>query len=190
MEFREVLTIRRSCRAFKDTPVPQETIDGLLEAFCWAPSPLHQQPWSFVVLSGDEAKAGVRAVAEAAKAAVGEAGGPGWAAKYDTSFLEAAPVLVAVVFDPAKGGLGSFFNQPHGALCAAAAGIQNLMLAAAAAGLGTVWFTFFDPGEMGRALGVPDDLEVAGIIPVGHPQGEIKTPPRREPEVFTDSYGG
>ena len=188
MEFREVLTARRSCRAFLPQGVDEQDLAYLLEALSWAPSPLNQQPWQVVVIDQPEAKARVKEVCQQALQRVIEAGGPGWVRKYGLEFLDQAPVLLAVLYDPRRGGLGSYFGQPHGALMAAAAGIQNLMLAATEWGLGTLWLTFFDPQQMRQALGVPPELEIAGVIPVGRPQGEIPTPPRRPVKVHCQRY--
>ena len=188
MEFREVLKSRRSCRTFEPDPVPQDQLTAIMEAGQWAPSPMNALPWEYIVISDAAAKAQIRAVAEAAKQAVLDNGGPGFAAKYDMNFLEEAPVVIAVVFDPAKKGLGDFFNQKHGALQAASACIQNMMLAAAEYGLGTLFFTWFDPQKMQAALNVPDNLELAAIIPVGKPKGEIKAPPRKEPKIHQQQF--
>ena len=189
MEFKQVLESRRSVRAFEEQPVSQEELEALLTAASWAPSPLNLQPWQFVVISEANAKQKVSAAVKEAHQDVIEAGGPEWVTKYRYDFVEQAPMLIAVLYDPDKGGLGSYFNNPHGALSAASAAIQNLMLAATDMGLGTVWFTFFDPKVMGQALGAPDNLEVAGIIPLGAPKGQTKTPPRTPVKVFSQTYG-
>ena len=190
MEFTQVLTTRRSHRAFTSDAVTPQQIQELIQACTWAPSPLHLQPWSFVVISEPEVKASVRQVAEKAVKAVVSAGGPSWVEKYSCAFLEQAPVIIAVFSDPAKGGMGKYFNQPHGAMMGVAAGIQNLLLAATDQGLGSLWFTFFDPQDMAQALGAPPQLELAGLIPLGVPAAEVKTPPRKEPKVFQNRYGG
>jgi len=189
VEFQQVLKGRRSVRAFRDAPVSDEQVNALLEAATWAPSPLHLQPWSFVVVRGQEAKAKVKELCQAAKQAVVDAGGPEWVHKYGFDFLDQAPVYVVVFYDPRKGGLGPYFNQPLGALQGASAAVQNLMLAAAEQGLGSLWLTFFDPAAMAQALGAPEGLEVAGVIPLGVPAGEVKAPPRKAPKVFLDAYG-
>ena len=153
----EAIRERRSVRAFGDKPVSDEQVASLIQAAVWAPSPLHQQPWSFVVIRGEEAKAKVKELCRATKQAVIDGGGPSWVAKYSFDFLDQAPVYVAVFFDPKKAGLGAFFGQSRGAMAAAAAAVQNLMLAATELGLGSLWLTFFDPKEMapgpGRARG-------------------------------------
>jgi 5,6-dimethylbenzimidazole synthase len=188
MELKEVVKSRRSCRAFEPDSVPDDQLSAIMEAGQWAPSPMNALPWEYIIITDAEVKSRIRKVSEAARQAVLDKGGPGFAAKYDMNFLEEAPVVIAVVFDPAKKGLGDFFNQKHGALQAASACVQNMMLAAAEYGLGTLWFTWFDPKEMQAALNIPDNLEIAAIIPVGKPKGEIKAPPRKEPKTHQQRY--
>jgi 5,6-dimethylbenzimidazole synthase len=189
MELGEAIQSRRSSRSFSPEEVGREQIDKIISACTWAPSPLNLQPWEFIVITDQEVKAAIRAEADSAKEAVAEGDGPSWAAKYPTDFLESAPVLIAVVYNPAKGGLGSYFNAPHGALMAASAGIQNMALTAAEMGLTTVWFTFFDPDAVGRALKIPENLELAGVMPFGYPAEEQKAPPRKPALVFSQTYG-
>lgn len=184
MELWQAIKSRRSMRAFAPDPISEAELTRLLEALAWAPSPLNLQPWSVVAVSEVAQKEAIRAAAETAKAKVAAGGGPGWAAKYATDFITQAPLLLVVAYDPAKGGLGAHFNQPHGALTAAAAGIQNLMLAAAEMGLGSLWFTFLDPDDLRPLLGIPANLELAGVIPLGRPAGEVKAPPRKAVPLF------
>jgi nitroreductase len=190
MEFKEVVKTRRSCRAFEPDPVPQDQLTAIMEAGQWAPSPMNALPWEYIIVTDDAVKAKIKEVSEAAKQAVLDGGGPGFAAKYDMSFLEQAPVVVVVVFDPAKKGLGDFFNQKHGALQAASACVQNMMLAAAEYGLGTLWFTWFDPKQMQAALNIPENLEIAAVMPLGKPSMEVKAPPRAEPRIHREGFTG
>lgn len=48
---------RRSVRTYQARPVPRELIEQVLEAARWAPSPHGRQPWRFVVLTRQAAKA-------------------------------------------------------------------------------------------------------------------------------------
>ena len=48
---------RRSVRKYQARPVARELIEQILEAARWAPSPHGRQPWRFVVLTRQEAKA-------------------------------------------------------------------------------------------------------------------------------------
>jgi 5,6-dimethylbenzimidazole synthase len=188
MEFKAVVKSRRSCRAFEPDPIAEDQLAAIMEAGQWAPSPMNALPWEYIIITDAEVKAQIRKVSEAAKQEVIDGGGPGFAAKYDMNFLEQAPVIVAVVFDPSKKGLGDFFNQKDGALQAASACVQNMMLAAAEFGLGTLWFTWFDPKKMKAALNIPENLGIAAVIPIGKPKGEIKAPPRKDPTVHREGF--
>jgi nitroreductase len=188
MEFMKLMKTRRSCRSFENTEIAQSQIAAILEAGQWAPSPLNLQPWEYIVISDKEVQDEIIQAAEKARQTVIDSGGPDWVNNYGMDFLAGAPVCIAVVFDPSKGGLGTFFNQPHGAMQAAAACVQNMMLAAADLGLGSLWFTFFAPQDVESILNIPPNLEVAGVIPVGKPKETAKAPPRKEPRVHANRY--
>lgn len=188
MEFGDLVKARRSCRAFENSPLSDEQLSAILEAGVWAPSPLNLQPWEFIVITDGQLKTQIKELSEEARQSVIDNGGPGWAGKYGMEFLESAPVLIAVVVNPAKAGLGSFFDQPYGAMQAASACIQNMMLAATDLGFESLWFTFFAPQKMQAALKIPDHLEIAGIIPIGKPKDALKAPPRKEARVHQQQY--
>ena len=188
MTFKELVMERRSCRAFEPDAVSEDQLAAILEAGCWAPSPLNLQPWEFIVITDPDTRDDIKVAADAAKQQVIDAGGPGWVEKYGLDFVAGAPLLIVVTYDPAKGGLGEFFGQAHGALQAASACIQNMMLTAETVGLGSLWFTFIDPEKLKTLLNVPDRLETAGVIIVGKPAMAAKAPPRKEPRVHYQRY--
>ncbi|MBW2030806.1 MAG: nitroreductase family protein [Deltaproteobacteria bacterium] len=189
MEFKELVKERRSCRSFEKEAVSEGHLDAILDAGIWAPNPLNLQPWEFLIVTEGERKSEIRAVAEEAKQKVLDGEGPGWVSKYDMDFLEGAPMLIVVLYDPGKSGLGPFFGQEQGALQASSACIQNMMLAAADLGYGSLWFTWFEPQRLKDVLNIPENREIAGVIPLGRPSGESKAPPRKDPKVYRDTYG-
>ncbi len=54
--FKEVLRLRKSCRGFLDTPVPDPIITSVLEDAQLAPSNCNTQPWETHIVSGDKLK--------------------------------------------------------------------------------------------------------------------------------------
>ena len=48
---------RRSVRKYQARPVARESIEQIIEAASWAPSPHGRQPWRFVILTRPEVKA-------------------------------------------------------------------------------------------------------------------------------------
>ena len=188
MDFFEVVRKRRSVRSYLDEDVSEEEVRRLLEAAILAPSAGNLQPWEFIVVRDKETKSKIREIAESAKQEVISADGPKWVKGYNMAFLEDAPVLIVVLVDPSRSGLGRYFGQRYGAIQAASACIQNMMLASADMGLGTLWFTFFRPEKLRPVLNIPQKLEIAGIVPLGIPEGEIKAPPRKEAKIYNNLY--
>ena len=147
MTFDELAAARRTHKAFGTEPVARETLMELFELARLAPNHHLTQPWRFRVL-GPEALARLK-----------EAGGPSEALK-----LERAPTLVV-----ASAKLGGDLVQDEEDVCATAAAITIVLLAATERGLASYWRT---PGVLrtarGReAVGVPEGERVLGLIHLG-----------------------
>ena len=54
--FKEVIRLRKSCRGFLDTPVPDHMITSVLEDAQLALSNCNTQPWETHIVSGDKLK--------------------------------------------------------------------------------------------------------------------------------------
>lgn len=63
MKVSDAIRSRRSIRAFRDTPVPEETVREILEIASRAPSGGNLQPWKVYVLAGDARDRLVREIA-------------------------------------------------------------------------------------------------------------------------------
>lgn len=159
MDVFEAIKGRRSIRAFRETDVPQETVEKLIEAARWAPSAGNIQPWEFIVVRNPETK---RRLAEAA---LGQ------------SFVEEAPVVIVVCADEERSARG-YGTRGRTLYCIqdTAAAIQNIHLAAYALGLGTCWVGAFREDEARRILEIPDGVRPVAIIPIGFPAESL--PPR------------
>jgi nitroreductase len=70
--------------------------------------------------------------------------------------------------------------------------MQNLCLTAHSLGLGTVVIGLFDHKKVEEILGVPQNVEVVAMTPLGYPAAEGVTPKRKEPSefVFYEKYAG
>lgn len=159
----EVIQSRRAVRRYAPDPVSDEQLEPLLEAMRWAPSAGNAQPWRVKVVRDAETKG------KLAGAALGQ------------RFVAEAPValVIAVHLDEAhraygQRGVDLYCLQDTGTA------VQNLMLAAHAAGLGTCWVGAFRESEVAAALGLPRHLRPVAIIPLGVP-AEAPAAPRRKP---------
>jgi nitroreductase len=166
MSFAELAHARRTHKAFGPDPVPHDVLLELLALAALAPTHHMTQPWRFRIL-GPETLA-------ALKEAAGEKEAPK---------LDRAPTLVV-----ASAAVSGDLVQDEEDVCATAAAIQLVLLAATERGLATYWRT---PGVLrtraGReALGIPAGERVLALLHFGYPTRE-PSPREREPvESYVD----
>jgi nitroreductase len=161
----ELIRSRRTHKSFGSDPVPRELLDELLELARWAPNHHRTNPWRFRVL-GPETLARLKEAAGATEAPK----------------LDRAQTLVL-----ASAVLSGDVLQDEEDICATAAAIYIVLLAAHARGLAGYWRT---PRvlrtEAGRvAVGLPDGERFLGLIHLGMPRGTPPTPERAEPDAYT-----
>lgn len=138
----EAIRGRRSVRSFSAEKVPAPLVERVLEAGCQAPSAKNAQNWRFVVLEG-EAKARLVQVLRDALEVI-PASVPRGSAPNSARIMDEAPVLI-VVFNAGSSGReaaagGTWARYPWSAeIQSVAAAIQNMLLAAYDAGLGSLW---------------------------------------------------
>jgi len=181
MDLFKAMKDRRSCRNFLNEPVAGETIEQLLEAAAWAPSPLNTQPWQFIVITSENKKEQIFLEAERCRNWAVEESGWKWLNNYKADFLKKAPVIIAVIGDPKKTGVDMFQKEGGvGYQLACAAAIQNMLLAAYAKGLGGLWFTFFDKAQMRKILDIPESKTPISLVCIGKPDGVLAETPRKD----------
>jgi nitroreductase len=71
--------------------------------------------------------------------------------------------------------------------------VQNILLACRAYGIGSVLTTthFFFEDELKKKVGVPDNMEISALLPMGYPRGKFgKTSRKPVDEVlYWDKWG-
>ena len=58
------IALRRSIRKFKPDPIPEETLQAIIQAGIQAPSGKNRQPWRFVIVKEDQRAEIVRVLRE------------------------------------------------------------------------------------------------------------------------------
>jgi len=151
MDLFEAVAQRHSYRAgFRDNPVPREDLVKIVQAGIQAPSGCNAQTTTFVIVDDP---AGIAALADIVGKQV---------------VAEAKAVIVCVVHHRPVYQDKSFAVED----CSAA--VENMLLAITALGYATVWLDGVLRAESRAAkiaelLGVPDDLEVRIVLPIGVP---------------------
>jgi nitroreductase len=187
----DLLRARRSVRAYKPDPVPEEAIRKVVEAGRWAPSSANSQPWDIIVVQDRATRERIQDSVGRCVARIKELRDFPFLRTFTGGYLLEAPVQLVICGDP-RFQYVSMMNgvddqvELFALWGSVSMAIQNMLLAARALGLGSAVFTNFYPQEVKAILGVPDPLKVICSLPLGYPAGGTKPPPeRRSPESFT-----
>ena len=165
----ELIRGRRSIKAFEPEPVSRETIEPLLDAAVWAPNHKMTEPWRFYVL-GPETK---RAFAELRRRLRAEKlpdpDAPEVKKALEKAYRDAADAPALIVVSCAESDDPVRRDEDYAATAMA---VQNLLLAAAAAGLGTYLRTgdILERPELRALLGAPDEHRLFGVVYLGAPE--------------------
>lgn len=186
----DIITGRRSVRAFRPDPVGTEDLTQILEAARWAPSPHGRQPWRFAVISQ-----------AATKLRLAEAMGAEWRRQLsldgqDDATIELrfqksharianAPTIIIPclylndldVYPDAERQAAETIMAIQSLGCA----IQNMLLTAYARGLDSGWMCapLFCQPTVRAALGLDASLQPHALIPIGYAAQDPKRRPRR-----------
>jgi len=164
MDLYEAIQTRRSIRSYKEKPVPDDILLRVVGAARLAPSANNIQPWKFILVR-DAGKR--KKVAELC---------------WNQSFIAEAPVVVVACGLPTPSKIGGYASS---VLVDVAIAMDHLTLAARAEGLGTCWIGAFDNEALKSFLGVPKDVEIVAVTPLGYPSQETRRPGHRKelPEI-------
>jgi len=167
MDFFDVIRARRSVRQYESEPVPREVLRRIVAAGVEAPSGCNMQLRQYLVVDDPALMDRLRPVSGA---------------------MTGAPAAVFLLLEEQATPHGEFYVQD------ASAAMENMLLAAAALGYAGCWVE----GALRRneetvreLLGVPEDLRVWAMLPVGKPAVTPPRPPKPDPAEIThyNQYG-
>lgn len=208
----DVMSTLRAVRKLRTDPIPDDVLERVLQAACWAPTGGNAQPWRVVVATSADTKRALQDVYQ-----------PEWR-KYSAGFLDRlsglppeefakwervaaagdhladhlaeAPAILVFCANPAMmaitdAGLDRISMVGGGSVYPA---VQNAMLACVEEGLGCTLTTLhcMREDEVKAALGVPDDWATVAMVPIGYPVGRGHGPITRQPPsrlAYRDSFG-
>lgn len=197
--FQAVHTLR-AVREYTPDPIPRSYMDRVLRAGTMACSPENTQPWDFVVLSDLELRRQVQRYMREAYA--------GFKFRYAhvaLANMDTVPAIILVFWNPDRAmnakNAPDYRQNPDGTIedvvpsqargSSIFPACQNMMLAANALGLGSLFTTFMKKCEpdIKRLLRIPPRMSLTAAIFVGFPARKLG-PPRRMPveQVSHDNY--
>ena len=141
----ELRKVRQS-RQYRPDPLPEETIEELLQVARWSGSSSNSQPWHFIAITD---RALLRWLSEVRGTS--------------TAWVATAPLAIAIVLD-GKNQVSEAFDEGRVT--------ERLLVAAHFLGLGggTAWFGDADQQAHAKELlGIPAERTARSVVVLGHP---------------------
>jgi nitroreductase len=132
-------------RAYREDPIPDDIVRRITKAGHLSASSMNRQPWHFIVVDDRGALARLGTLTRS---------GP---------YIAGAPLAIAVAIEKAS----------QFAVSDASRAVQDMMLVAWEAGVGSNWAGFFGLDEAEAFLGVPEQYTLLAIVPFGYPAAKI-----------------
>lgn len=192
MELMDVIRRRRTVRDFADKEVPAAVIEKALNAGLCAPSYNHQKEWHFILVKDPEIRAALIRTE-----GVSEAVSPQFRERLESyeplaremylyaipkqnRMILCAPELLMVVYKPKTPIAQATRISDANGLAAAWCCVENILLSLAE---DEVYATTMVPGNtpaVKEAMGVPQELEIAAVIPFGYRAPDANVIPPKE----------
>jgi nitroreductase len=188
MPLGEAIYTQRSIRRLRPDPIPLEDIRAIIEAASKAPSGGNAQPARYLVLTDPDVIRQFGALYREAWWAKRRDEGRPWTRREEIPAEERVARSAALLADEIAAApcIVLALTEGRGQASSVLPGVQNLMLAARALGIGSVPTTLH-PQVMDRVyalLGIPATAEFHLCLPLGYPRGRFG-PTRRRPTAET-----
>ena len=193
----EAIYTTRSMRRLKQKPIPKNVIERIIDAGVHAPSGSNFQNWGFLVVESDEGKKFVRDLYLKSYHRLEDAGTiprmqevpPSRRRMFQSAIhlaenMHLAPVLLFAISGTDFPTYADHDNPRsitatlHASIYPA---VQNMLLVARALGIGATLTTlhYFFEAELRDYFAIPEDKEIAALIPMGYPEGEFGSTARK-----------
>ena len=156
MSFSELAKARFSVRSYQSRPIEDETMERIIEAGRVAPTACNLQPQRIYVVKSEESRKKLASVCR---------------------FTFDAPTILVVCYDSDVCWKNKRMEGHPSGETDAAIVTTHMMLAAFEEGIGSCWVGVFNSEEVKSILGLPENLVVTALMPMGYPApGATPTP--------------
>ena len=159
MTFQELAHARYSVRSFQDRPIAEEHLNLILEAGRVAPTACNFQPQKIYVAKSAEAR---EKLASVCRCTFG------------------APVILVVCYDRERDWKNKLMPGYESGETDAAIVCTHMMLQAFELGIGSCWVGYFNPKTVAETLGLPENITVSALLPMGYPAEDAQPLPLHE----------
>jgi nitroreductase len=155
MEVSSAIRTKRAVRKFADQPLPEESIQSILNAGRRAQSAKNLQPWHFIAIQDHKSLVALSKLGHFA------------------GHLAGAALGIAIITPPPEQRFSVLFDAGQSA--------AYMQLAAWELGIGSCLATIYEPSQARKILRFPDEYHINIIISFGFPQNphDISRPPGR-----------
>ena len=156
MDFSQLITVRQSVRKYAHRPVPEETLDRLVEAVRLSPSASNSQPWRLILVTDPALRDRVARATFSRLVSFNR-------------FAPQAPVLAVLVMEKPKviTQIGGRLKDRDFPLIDIGIAAAHFCLQAADLGLGTCMLGWFDEAVIRELLGIPVSRRIGLVITLG-----------------------
>lgn len=147
MTFLELAKARYSVRKFKNNMIEDEKLEKILEAGRVAPTACNFQPQKIYVVKSEENR---KKLAEVCR------------------YTFDASVILVIGYDKERDWKNRLMPGYNSGETDAAIVCTHMMLEAWEQGIGSCWVGYFNAGEVSRTLGLPDNVCVTAMLPIGY----------------------
>lgn len=168
MNFLELSRDRYSVRKYKSDPIPDEVMDKIIEAGMLAPTACNNQPQKIYIARSKQALEKL---------------------KECTPYTFDAPVVMVIGYDKTRSWQNKRMPGYESGETDAAIVTTHLMLAAWEQGIGSCWVGVFNSDEVSQALGLPENIRVTALMPMGYADmeaGPRHSQYREREDIVTD----
>lgn len=169
MNVYEAIQTRHSIRKYTYEPIPKEKIEKIVSEAQLAPSAGNKQPWRFIIVQ-DRDK--IKKIAEIANK--------------QTWIADAGAVVIAMAVDKKSPEVYERWAERD-----VMTAVEHMVLTAWEMGYGTCWIGAFNQGDIKEFLGIPENMTVINLLPIGKPdQSPTRRPRKPIDEMFYgEEYG-
>lgn len=153
MNFSELARARYSVRAFQPRQITDEDLSAILEAGRVAPTACNNQPQKIYVV---QSPALLSALAEVSPCTF------------------RAPTVIVMGYDKTRDWKNRRMPGYSSGETDAAIVCTHMMLAAFERGVGSCWVGVFNAEEVANTLGLPENVRVTSLLPIGYPATNAK----------------
>ena len=156
MNFSELTKARYSVRSYQSRPIEDEKLECIIDAGRVAPTACNFQPQRIFVVKSEENRKKLASVCR---------------------FTFDAPVILVVAYDRDACWKNKRMDLHPSGETDAAIVTTHMMLAAFEQGIGSCWVGVFNSEEVKATLGLPENLTVTALMPMGYPAPDATPAP-------------